>query len=77
MRAQAVRRRETGAAKWNGRGFRESDAGRSAWGGFKGDGKWEPHEGFQAHDYRPAKREERYMPNNRFIAFIAASVSKP
>lgn len=82
MRSAAVARRRGGAASWEAsrRSYRETEAGRGAWGGFKGgDGSWEPYEdthfGFQAHDYRPGKREERYMSNHRFLAVMGVSVS--
>ncbi|KAK4686581.1 hypothetical protein P7C73_g3541, partial [Tremellales sp. Uapishka_1] len=82
MLAHVRHRRRAGAAAWgDGRGgYRDSDAGRGAWGGFKaGDGKYHPYEetgfGFQAHDWTPGKGkgEERYMSNQRFLSAIFAA----
>ncbi|UOH81097.1 hypothetical protein LQV05_003759 [Cryptococcus neoformans] len=77
MRAEIARRRNGGAAAWNGasRRYRDSDAGRGAWGGFDGSQGWRPYEdpskGFSPPTSGPA--EERYMSNPRFLAVVGVA----
>lgn len=78
MRAEIARRRNGGAAAWSGasRRYRDSDAGRGAWGGFDGSQGWRPYEdpskGFSPPTSGPA--EERYMSNPRFLAVVGVAV---
>lgn len=59
----------------NGNGFRESEGGRGAWGGFRGgDGKWEAYDTGEF-NVNPGTGEERYMSNLQFLGLIAGLVS--
>lgn len=70
MRAEINLRRKNGSAPSR----RSSEAGQGAWGGFRGDGRWEPYEdvGFHAHE----QGEERYMTNRRFALVMGVVVRR-
>ncbi|TYJ56319.1 hypothetical protein B9479_003011 [Cryptococcus floricola] len=75
MRAEIHRRRTYGAAAWNpaSRNYRNSDAGKGAWGGFDGSKGWKPYEsktGFEPPRADTGAAEERYMSNPRFLAVV-------
>lgn len=56
-------------------GHGDSDAGRGAFGGFRGgDGKWEPYDTGEF-DTRQGTGEERYMSNMQFLAMVLGIVS--
>ena len=85
MRAEIRYRAQGGTSGWHGRGrptygghrygYRESDAGRGAWGGFRGgDGKWEAYDTGEF-STSPGTGEERYMSNTQFLGLIAGIVS--
>lgn len=83
MRAEIRYRARGGAAAWSsgaryGDGrpmYGDSEAGRGAFGGFRGgDGKWEPYDTGEF-DTRQGTGEERYMSNMQFLAMIAGIVS--
>jgi hypothetical protein len=78
MRAEAAMRRRGGAAAWgpSHRGFRDSDAGRGAWGGFQGGtGTWESYGDPGLASQPTGRGEEIYMSNRRFLSLIGAIVS--
>ncbi|WVQ84125.1 hypothetical protein IAT38_006270 [Cryptococcus sp. DSM 104549] len=76
MYAEILRRKRGGAAAWdnNSRGYRNSDAGRGAWGGFDGSKGWRPYEdinaGFRTPNTDNNVKEERYMSNNNFLIVL-------
>jgi hypothetical protein len=79
MRSEIHYRASRGAASWNGQrpmyGHGDSDAGRGAFGGFRGgDGKWEPYDTGEF-DTRQGTGEERYMSNMQFLAMVVGIVS--
>ena len=84
MRAEIRYRAQGGTSGWHGRGrptyghsFRESEAGRGAWGGFRGgDGKYEAYDTGEFSQSQ-GTGEERYMSNTQFLGLIAGIVSSP
>jgi hypothetical protein len=77
MRSEIHYRASRGAASWNGQRpmYGDSDAGRGAFGGFRGgDGKWEPYDTGEF-DTRQGTGEERYMSNMQFLAMVVGIVS--
>lgn len=84
MRSEIRYRASRGAASWSGQrytdgrpmyGHGESEAGRGAFGGFRGgDGKWEPYDTGEF-DTRQGTGEERYMSNMQFLAMVVGIVS--
>jgi hypothetical protein len=82
MRSEIRYRASRGAASWNGQRhadgrpmYGDSDAGRGAFGGFRGgDGKWEPYDTGEF-DTRQGTGEERYMSNMQFLAMVVGIVS--
>lgn len=77
MRAEIARRRSGGTAAWDSatRGYRDSDAGRGAWGGFDGSQGWRPYED-PSKGFSPptsGSGEERYMSNPRFLAVVGVA----
>jgi hypothetical protein len=56
--------------------YGDSEAGRGAFGGFRGgDGKWEPYDTGEF-DAKGGTGEERYMSNMQFLCMIAGIVSR-
>ncbi|WVR04561.1 hypothetical protein IAU60_001568 [Kwoniella sp. DSM 27419] len=74
MHAEIMRRSQGGTSGWDAkqRQYRDSDAGRGAWGGFDGSQGWKPyantHMGFD--QTATGTGEERYMSNPRFLAVV-------
>jgi hypothetical protein len=69
MRDVIRRARHAGAAQWNPRGFRDSDAGAGAWTYRNVDGRqWHP---YDADGHARGGGEELYMTNTRFMALVA------
>ncbi|KAK8846828.1 hypothetical protein IAR55_005916 [Kwoniella newhampshirensis] len=75
MHAEVMRRRQGGAAAWDGstRRFRDSDAGKGAWGGFDGSQGWRPYEDVHMGFQPTGPGEERYMSNPRFLAVVGVA----
>jgi hypothetical protein len=72
MRAEVLRRRSGGAARY-GSSYRRSDAGAGAWGGYGAGSAWKPNpeDGFP----EQGKGEALYMSNERFMSIFIAIVS--
>ncbi|WVQ97965.1 hypothetical protein IAU59_005085 [Kwoniella sp. CBS 9459] len=78
MHAEILRRAQGGTASWDKRRYRDSDAGRGAWGGFDGSQGWRPYTDHNG-AFNPnmgfdttatGTGEERYMSNPRFLAVV-------
>ncbi|OCF37415.1 hypothetical protein I316_00536 [Kwoniella heveanensis BCC8398] len=78
MHAEILRRARGGTASWEKRRYRDSDAGRGAWGGFDGSQGWKPYTDHNG-AFNPnmgfdttatGTGEERYMSNPRFLAVV-------
>ncbi|WWD22112.1 hypothetical protein CI109_106601 [Kwoniella shandongensis] len=78
MYAEVLRRRQGGAAAWDGstRRFRDSDAGKGAWGGFDGSQGWRPYEDVHMGFQPTGPAEERYMSNPRFLAVVGVAIRR-
>ncbi|WWC59355.1 uncharacterized protein I303_101907 [Kwoniella dejecticola CBS 10117] len=74
MHEEIMRRARGGTSGWERRRYRDSDAGKGAWGGFDGSGGWRAFNdqtmNFDHSTSFNGTGEERYMSNPRFLAVL-------
>ncbi|WWC67847.1 uncharacterized protein I206_101764 [Kwoniella pini CBS 10737] len=74
MHEEIMRRAKGGTSQWERRKYRDSDAGKGAWGGFDGSGGWKNfNDQTMNFDHKTSFNgtgEERYMSNPRFLAVL-------